>query len=70
MGKIINGVPDAVVFVGGAVAIYWFFIRDADPYQVRSKWTATTEREKYLAATKGQRIQGQGGKGISARYKA
>ena len=70
MGKIINGVPDAVVFVGGAVAIYWFFIRDPDPYRVGSQFRARTEREKYLAATEGQRIRGQGGKQISARYKA
>ena len=62
MGKIINGVPDAVVFVGGAVAIYYFFIRDPDPYQVRSKWTASTERERFLAAKKaGQKKFGEKG---------
>ena len=62
MGKIINGVPDAVVFVGGAVAIYWFFIRDPDPYQVGSRFRARTEREKFLAAKKaGQSKFGQSG---------
>ena len=62
MGKIINGVPDAVVFVGGAVAIYYFFIRDPDPYQVGSQFRARSEREKFLAAkAKGQKKFGQSG---------
>ena len=62
MGKIINGVPDAVVFVGGAVAIYYFFIRDPDPYQVGSQFRARSEREKFLAAkAKGQSKFGQSG---------
>jgi len=30
MGKIISGVPNIVVYAGGAFAIYWFFIRE-DP---------------------------------------
>lgn len=62
MGKIINGVPDAVVFVGGAFAIYYFFIRDPDPYQVGTKFSAVTERQKFLAARKkGQKTFGQKG---------
>ena len=62
MGRIINGVPDAVVVIGGAFAIYYLFIRDNDPYQVGSKFSAVTERQKFLAARKkGQKSFGQKG---------
>ena len=30
MAQIISGVPNVVIFAGGAFAVYWFFIRE-DP---------------------------------------
>ena len=30
MAQIISGVPNIVIFAGGAFAVYWFFIRE-DP---------------------------------------
>jgi len=30
MAQIISGIPNVVVFAGGAFAVYWFFIRE-DP---------------------------------------
>ena len=30
MAQIVSGVPNVVVYAGGAFAIYWFFIRE-DP---------------------------------------
>ena len=68
MGRIINGVPDAVVYIGGAFAIYYFFVRESDPYNVGGQYRTRTEREKYLKATEGQRIRGQAGKQIKSRY--
>ena len=68
MGRIINGVPDAVVYIGGAFAIYYFFVRDSDPYNVGGQYRARTQREIYLKATEGQRVKGQAGKLITSRY--
>ena len=88
---LVKGVPDIVIYAGGAFAIYYFFIRSEDRYQLKAtdvgrtrirervlaggfsapKWhkeKKLSEREKYLAATQGQRIKGQAGKGIKARF--
>ena len=88
---IVKGVPDIVIYAGGAFAIYYFFIRQDQETKYKKQISSTrirervlaggfsasgtwhkerqlSEREKYLAATEGQRIKGQAGKAIKARY--
>ena len=59
MGKIISGVPNAVVWIGGLAAAYYFFVYD-DTYAATKYIRARSEREKFLAATHGQRVKGRG----------
>ena len=51
MGKIINGVPNVVVYAGGAFAIYWFFFRGGSTFDepILGVVRAKTESERYLA---------------------
>ena len=67
---IVKGVPDIVIYAGGAFAVYYFFIReDQTLAPIQPQLRARTQREKYLAATEGQRISGRAGGEIKSRYK-
>ena len=67
MGKIISGVPNAVVWIGGLAAAYYFFVYD-DTYAATKYIRARSEREKYLQATHGQRVKGRAGEAITSRF--
>ena len=59
---IVKGVPDIVIYAGGAFAIYYFFIREAEtlPPAALAQMRARTQRERYLKAKGGgARFKGQ-----------
>ena len=66
MGRFVKDVPNAVVYIGLAAAAYYFFVYD-DSYFPATSLRSRSEREKYLAATAGQRIRGRAGEAITAR---
>ena len=51
---IVKGVPDIVIYAGGAFAIYYFFIREAETFKepILGHIRARTERERMLKARK------------------
>ena len=53
MGRFVKDVPNAVVYIGLAAVAYYFFVYDE--YYPASLLRVRSEREKYLAATSGQR---------------
>ena len=61
MGRFVKDVPNAVVYIGLAAVAYYFFVYD-DNYFPATSLRARSEREKYLAATTGQRVRGRAGK--------
>ena len=65
---IVKGVPDIVIYAGGALAVYFIFFREDPIVKVQAGMRARTEREKFLAATHGQRITGHAEKSVSARF--
>ena len=47
---LVKGVPDIVIYAGGAFAIYYFFIRSEDRYQLTATDVGRTRiRERVLA---------------------
>ena len=64
MGRFVKDVPNAVVYIGLAAVAYYFFVYDE--YYPASLLRVRSEREKYLAATEGQR--GQGRDAITSRF--
>ena len=64
MTRFVNGVPNAVVYIGLAAVAYYFFVYDE--YYPASLLRVRREREKYLAATEGQR--GRGRDAITSRF--
>ena len=67
MGRFVKDVPNAVVYIGLAAAAYYFFVYD-DSYYPGTSLRSRTEREKYLAATRGQRQKGRAGEAITSRF--
>ena len=67
MGRFVKDVPNAVVYIGLAAAAYYFFVYD-DSYYPGTSLRSRTEREKYLAATTGQRRWGRAGEVITSRF--
>ena len=67
MTRFVNGVPNAVVYIGLAAVAYYFFVYD-DSYFPATSLRARSEREKYLAATTGQRVRGRAGDAITSRF--
>ena len=67
MGRFVKDVPNAVVYIGLAAAAYYFFVYD-DSYYPGTSLRSRTEREKYLAATTGQRRRGRAGEDITSRF--
>ena len=65
MTRFVNGVPNAVVYIGLAAVAYYFFVYD-DSYFPATSLRSRSEREKYLAATEGQR--GRGRDAITSRF--
>ena len=61
MGRFVKDVPNAVVYIG------FFFVYDANYYPAVGL-RARSEREKYLAATTGQRVRGRAGDAITSRF--
>ena len=66
MGRFVKDVPNAVVYIGLAAVAYYFFVYDE--YYPASLLRVRSEREKYLAATSGQRRRGRAGEDISSRF--
>ena len=56
-----------MVYIGLAAAAYYFFVYD-DSYYPGTSLRARSEREKYLAATTGQRVRGRAGDAITSRF--
>ena len=67
MGRFVKDVPNAVVYIGLAAVAYYFFVYD-DSYFPATSLRARSEREKYLAATSGQRVRGRAGDAITSRF--
>ena len=67
MGRFVKDVPNAVVYIGLAAAAYYFFVYD-DSYFPATSLRSRSEREKYLAATSGQRRTGRAGDAITSRF--
>ena len=67
MGRFVKDVPNAVVYIGLAAVAYYFFVYD-DNYFPATSLRARSEREKYLAATTGQRVRGRAGEAITSRF--
>ena len=67
MGRFVKDVPNAVVYIGLAAAAYYFFVYD-DSYFPATSLRSRSEREKYLAATSGQRVRGRAGDAITSRF--
>ena len=67
MGRFVKDVPNAVVYIGLAAAAYYFFVYD-DSFYPQVHFRAVSEREKYLVATRGQRVRGRAGEAITARF--
>ena len=49
MGRIVSGIPNAVVYVAGAAAIYYFFIYETDEDKAKrlQKEAASRQRGGY-----------------------
>ena len=51
---LVKGVPDIVIYAGGAFAIYYFFILPGETFKepVLGRMRSRTERERFLKASK------------------